>query len=223
MSKSLGNVLDPNEVIERFGPDALRFYCMREVSFGQDGSVSAAGLRVAVRDRARQRLGQPRLAHAGDDRALPRRRRPRGGARPRPWSRAPTGSPGSTRSCATLLDEVELTQALEAIWVRVRRLNRYVEESRPWDLAKDESQSGRARPGALQPRRGGAGAGAAAASPTCPRRAARLLDALGEQGRELGRFGGRGGGARSSGSRRCSRSWTDPRHMIAAELGRCAT
>ena len=43
MSKSLGNVLDPFEVIERFGADALRFYCFREVSFGQDGSVSAAG------------------------------------------------------------------------------------------------------------------------------------------------------------------------------------
>src|SRR5690606_18552026 len=43
MSKSLGNVLDPFEVVERFGADALRFYCMREVSFGQDGSVSAAG------------------------------------------------------------------------------------------------------------------------------------------------------------------------------------
>ena len=42
------------------------------------------GLRVALRDRARQRLGQPRLPHAGDDRALPRRRRSRGGARPRP-------------------------------------------------------------------------------------------------------------------------------------------
>src|ERR671921_623492 len=40
MSKSLGNVLDPFEVIERFGVDALRFYLMRDVSFGGDGSVS---------------------------------------------------------------------------------------------------------------------------------------------------------------------------------------
>ena len=40
MSKSLGNVLDPFAVIERFGADALRFYLLRDVSFGQDGSVS---------------------------------------------------------------------------------------------------------------------------------------------------------------------------------------
>jgi len=43
MSKSLGNVLDPFEVMERFGTDALRHYCLREVSFGQDGSVSTTG------------------------------------------------------------------------------------------------------------------------------------------------------------------------------------
>ena len=36
-------MLEPNQVIDRFGFDALRFYCFREVSFGQDGSVSAAG------------------------------------------------------------------------------------------------------------------------------------------------------------------------------------
>src|SRR5262249_48105647 len=42
MSKSLGNVLDPFEVIERFGADALRFYLLRDVPFGQDGSVSTA-------------------------------------------------------------------------------------------------------------------------------------------------------------------------------------
>ena len=40
MSKSLGNVLDPFEVMDQFGTDALRYYCFREVSFGLDGSVS---------------------------------------------------------------------------------------------------------------------------------------------------------------------------------------
>ncbi len=51
MSKSLGNVLDPFEVIEQFGADALRFYCFREVSFGQDDrtSFSTAGFAGATR------------------------------------------------------------------------------------------------------------------------------------------------------------------------------
>ena len=55
MSKSLGNVLDPFEVIERFGADALRFYLLRDVTFGQDGSVSTEAVRAPLRDRAGQR------------------------------------------------------------------------------------------------------------------------------------------------------------------------
>src|SRR3954471_22642540 len=43
MSKSLGNVIDPFQIMEKFGTDSLRFYLMREVSFGQDGNVSTEG------------------------------------------------------------------------------------------------------------------------------------------------------------------------------------
>ena len=43
MSKTLGNVLDPFQVIDVYGVDALRYYCFREVSFGQDGSISTEG------------------------------------------------------------------------------------------------------------------------------------------------------------------------------------
>ena len=49
MSKSLGNVLDPFEVMDRFGTDALRYYCFREVSFGQDGGVSRSRSASATR------------------------------------------------------------------------------------------------------------------------------------------------------------------------------
>ena len=82
MSKSLGNVLDPFEVIDRFGADALRFYLLREVSFGQDGVGLHRLLRGALRDRAGQRVRQPRQPHAGDARALPRRRGARRRDRP---------------------------------------------------------------------------------------------------------------------------------------------
>ena len=73
MSKSLGNVLDPFEVIDRFGADALRFYLFRDVSFGQDGSVSTASFEHALRDRAGERARQPREPLDLDGASLPGR------------------------------------------------------------------------------------------------------------------------------------------------------
>ena len=136
MSKSLGNVLDPFEVIERFGADALRFYLLPRGQLRPGRLDLDRRLRGPLRDRARQRLRQPRQPGAGDGRALPRRRRPRG--RRRRGARART-SRASLRRFSELLDRAELTQALEEAWKLVRRLNRYVEETRPWELAKDEA------------------------------------------------------------------------------------
>jgi methionyl-tRNA synthetase len=139
MSKSLGNVLDPNEVIERFGADALRFYCFREVSFGQDGNVSTAGFEARYETELANDFGN--LA----SRTLAMIERYRGGAVPgaeldpvlAAGEDAVTGLDETVRS---LFDQSELSQALEAIMARVRRLNRYVEETKPWELAKDESR-----------------------------------------------------------------------------------
>ena len=77
MSKSLGNVLDPFDVIERFGTDALRYYCFREVSFGQDGSVSTTGFEARYESELANDYGNLAQPHARDDRALSRRRRAR--------------------------------------------------------------------------------------------------------------------------------------------------
>ena len=141
MSKSLGNVLDPNEVIDRFGADALRFYCFREVSFGQDGSVSAAGFEARY-----ERLANDWGNLASRTLAMIERYRaevvPDAELDPELESGddAVAGIDGVVRE---LLERAEITQALSAIWARVRRLNRYVEESRPWDLAKDDSEAAR--------------------------------------------------------------------------------
>jgi methionyl-tRNA synthetase len=138
MSKSLGNVLDPFEVMERFGTDALRFYCFREVSFGQDGSVSTAGFEARYESELANDYGN--LA----SRTLAMIARYREGRVPEAEidPELVASFDGLADEVARLLDEVQLSQALEAIWQRVRRLNRYVEERAPWTLAKDEAQAG---------------------------------------------------------------------------------
>src|SRR5665811_1256604 len=122
MSKSLGNVLDPFEVIDRFGADALRFYCFREVRFGQDGSISTPGFEARYESELANDFGN--LA----SRTLAMVDRYRNAVVPDP--------PGG--DAAPAADDAELTEALDEIWTAVRRLNRYVEETRPWESAKSE-------------------------------------------------------------------------------------
>ena len=138
MSKSLGNVLDPFVVMERFGTDALRYYCLREVSFGQDGSVSTEGFEARYESELANDYGN--LA----SRTIAMIARYRDGELP-----ATDHDPVLADDFASLgdevaerLDRVEPTAALEAIWVRVRRLNRYVEERAPWRMAKDPATAG---------------------------------------------------------------------------------
>jgi methionyl-tRNA synthetase len=138
MSKSLGNVLDPFAVIEQFGVDALRFYCLREVSFGQDGAVSTAGFATRYETELANDFGN--LA----SRTLAMVARYRDGVVPQAELDPAVSADlaGLEATVAELLGRAELTTALEEIWERVRRLNRYVEERKPWEQAKDPSTAG---------------------------------------------------------------------------------
>jgi methionyl-tRNA synthetase len=135
MSKSLGNVLNPFEVLEAFGADALRYYCLREVSFGQDGNVSAKGFEDRYEAELANEYGN--LA----SRTLAMIGRYRDGVVPEaaidPLIRGDFD--GLADQIASLMDRFELTPTLELIWQRIRRLNRYVEERAPWQLARDPS------------------------------------------------------------------------------------
>ncbi len=139
MSKSLGNVLDPFEVMERFGTDALRFYCLREVPFGQDGVVSTVGFESRYESELANDYGN--LA----SRSLAMVARYRDGVVPDVEVDAALVADfeGLGDEVCALLDRAELTGALDAIWQRVRRLNRYVEEQAPWQLAKDPAAAQR--------------------------------------------------------------------------------
>jgi methionyl-tRNA synthetase len=189
MSKSLGNVLDPDEVIEKFGADALRYYCMREVSFGQDGHISPAGFESRYDTELANEYGN--LAN----RTLSMIDRYRDGVVPDAGAesvlvKAFEGVPLRVRE---LLQKAELTQALEEIWKLVRRLNQYVEESKPWELAKEEKDRDRLD-GVLYGLTEGLRVTTLLLHPYMPDSTGRLLEALGERRRRLDEFCSRPGG-----------------------------
>jgi methionyl-tRNA synthetase len=189
MSKSLGNVLDPDEVVDKFGADALRFYCFREVSFGQDGSISTAGFEARYETELANDFGN--LA----SRVLAMVERYRAGTVPAAQVDAVLAEDfeGAVGRFSELLDRAELSQALEEAWKLVRRLNRYVEETRPWDLAKDEADPERLDE-VLYNLCEGLRVTTLLLVPYLPRTGEQLLAALGEDSRALAELGSRPGG-----------------------------
>jgi methionyl-tRNA synthetase len=193
MSKSLGNVLDPFEVMDTFGTDALRYYCFREVSFGQDGSVGTTTFGERYETELANEYGN--LA----SRTLAMIGRYRDGVVPDvdvDPALATDFEPLAGEVC-DLLDRAEITQALEAIWQRVRRLNRYVEERAPWQLAKDPAKAGELDV-ALRSLAEGIRVVTVLLHPYLPETAEKLLAALGrpELALDGAAFGAGPGGAR---------------------------
>jgi methionyl-tRNA synthetase len=193
MSKSLGNVLDPFQIVELYGTDALRFYVLREVSFGHDGSVSTEGFERRYTTELANEYGN--LA----SRTLAMIARYRDGTVPA--AEAPAELVAAFAEAPARIverfDGVELTAALDEIWTLVRRLNAFVQEEQPWQLAKDGAQAGRLD-AALYSLAEGLRVVSLLLAPFMPDATDKLLAALGHRDRSLAsvRFGSVGGGAR---------------------------
>jgi methionyl-tRNA synthetase len=137
MSKSLGNVIDPFQVADLYGPDALRFYVLREVSFGADGEISPGGFDTRYTTELANEYGN--LA----SRTLAMIERYRDGVVPDAEAAAALAAEfeGIAGAVQAQIDEVELTAALDEIWRRIKRLNRYVQDEQPWQLSKDDAEA----------------------------------------------------------------------------------
>jgi methionyl-tRNA synthetase len=177
MSKSLGNVIDPLDLIDVYGADPLRFYVVREVQFGQDGNVSLDGVNERYERELANDLGNlvsrttAMIARYRDGR-LPRASVEAAGT-------DELGAMG--REVAQQLDSFDVTGALERIWKQVRSLNALVEKRKPWELAKDDSGSA-VLDQTLYELADGLRAVAVALSAYLPETAPRILEALKQSG-----------------------------------------
>jgi methionyl-tRNA synthetase len=137
MSKSLGNTMDPFRIAELYGADALRFYLLREVAFGSDGSVSPEGFEARYSTELANDYGN--LA----SRSLAMVARYREGVLPDvdPPAAVAEQFDGLLEAVSARIDSVDLSGALEDIWLRVRWLNGFVQSQEPWKLAKDPERA----------------------------------------------------------------------------------
>lgn len=149
MSKSLGNVVDPFQLIEIYGLDSLRYFLMREVVFGQDGSYSEASLVQRINSDLANDLGN--LVQ----RVLSFIYKNAGGKIPKPHEFSGEDREILAKAShlhAVLRDDMEV-QALQAycvhIWEVIGEANRYVDAQKPWSLKKSPEASDHLRMGTV--------------------------------------------------------------------------
>jgi len=137
ISKSLGNAIDPVKITDTYGVDAYRYFLLREVPFGLDGNFSISALVNRINSDLANDLGN--LLH----RTLTMIEKYCNGTVPEVKSETGEGLELKEKS-RTLNVEVELatenlqfSRSLEAIWEYIGLVNKYVEVSKPWELAKN--------------------------------------------------------------------------------------
>jgi methionyl-tRNA synthetase len=137
MSKSLGNVVDPVEMADRFGVDRLRWFLLRDVAFGEDGSYSDEA--IIERTNADLANGIGNLAQ----RALSMVAKNLGGVMPAPAAHDGVAALDGSMTALTgayfaAMNALQLHRALEAVLGMVSAANGFFAEAAPWKLAKTD-------------------------------------------------------------------------------------
>jgi methionyl-tRNA synthetase len=141
MSKSLGNIVNPVDVVERTGADALRYFLLREIVFGNDGDFTWDAFVSRYNADLANDFGNLAKRTTDMTARFLRGTIPAGaGAGDRTGLRA--FADDVARRAAASYRDFDLSGALVAIWELVRRANQVVEATRPWEIAKDGARRG---------------------------------------------------------------------------------
>jgi methionyl-tRNA synthetase len=181
MSKSLGNSVDPLALVDAFGLDQLRYFLLREVPFGQDGSYDEDGIVNRINTDLANELGN--LAQ----RSLSMVNKNLDGVVPEPGEFADadrdllTIADGLLEKMREHYDVPAMHLALEAIWLMLGAANRYFSAQEPWVLRKSEAAADQQRFGTvLYTTLEVVRIAALLVQPVMPESAAKLLDLLGQ-------------------------------------------
>jgi methionyl-tRNA synthetase len=175
MSKSLGNFIPPQQLVEQYGVDQVRYFMLRELPFGSDGDFSHRAVVGRVNGDLANDFGN--LAQ----RVLAMVNRNCGGRVPAPGAATPAdeallgSAQGLLATVRAAFHDQAFHRALELIWAVVADANRYVDEQAPWALARtDQARMGTVLWTLAETIRHLA----ILAQPVVPQAAARLLDQL---------------------------------------------
>ena len=137
ISKSTGNIVEPIAVINEWGLDAFRYYVLRELDIGPDGNWTDAGFKSRYNAELANGLGN--LVN----RSLSMLKRYRNGVVPAKSNELSADAAKASDETRALLKQNQLQAALQSIWGLVARANLYVEQTKPFNLAKDPAQAKR--------------------------------------------------------------------------------